>query len=88
MPLTILTTTACSYNKSLNGALMVNSISKAFLSCTWGLRWYSGKSPATLVIHHLFPAVKVVGSNPAPPFSRPAACAKLWCTPLSAPSEL
>ena len=32
-----------------------------------GLRWYSGKSPATLVIHRLFPAVEVVGSNPAPP---------------------
>ena len=31
-----------------------------------GLRWYSGKSPATLVIHRLFPAVEVVGSNPAP----------------------
>ena len=42
----------------------------------WGLRWYSGKSPATLVIHRLFPAVEVVGSNPAPPFSRPAARAE------------
>ena len=52
----------------------------------WGLRWYSGKSPATLVIHRLFPAVEVVG--PAPPFSRPAARTELRCTPLSAPSEL
>jgi len=32
-----------------------------------GLQWYSGKSPATLVIHCLFPAVEVVGSNSAPP---------------------
>ena len=53
-----------------------------------GLRWYSGKSPATFVIHRLFPAAEVVGSNPAPPFSRPAARAELRCTPLSAPSEL
>jgi len=49
---------------------------------------YSGKSPATLVIPRLFPAVEVVGSNSAPPFSRPTARAELRCTPLSVPSEL
>ena len=77
--------------------LMVNSGSKAFLSCTWKLHlwWYSGKSPTTLVIHRLFPAVEVMGSNPAPPFSRPhCPCqalvhpAGVRCTLLSAPSEL
>ena len=56
--------------------------------CNRGLQWYSGKSPATLVIYRLFPAVEVVGSNPAPPSSRPAAHAELQCIPLSASSEL
>ena len=35
MPLTIQTTTACSSKKSFDGALMVDSASKAFLGCTW-----------------------------------------------------
>ena len=38
-------------------------------SCIF-LSLISGKSPATLVIPCIFPVVKVVGSNPVPPFSR------------------